>query len=65
MPLEVHSCDLPPRVDDDTLTCDDFNVGVRNLNLNRSSGHDNFAPEYIKHGGSVLLQWTSVLMKRI
>ena len=50
---------------DDTLTHDDFDAGVRSLNSNRSAGHDNVAPEYIKHGGTVLQQWTSVLMCQI
>ena len=65
VPLELHSCELSPCVDDDTLTRTDFDAGVRSLNSNRSSGQDNVAPEYIKHGGSVLLQWTFVLMTRI
>ena len=65
VPLELHTCELSPCTDDDTLTRDNFDDGVRSLNSNRSSGHDNVAPEYIKHGGSVLLQWTFVLMTRI
>jgi hypothetical protein len=64
-PLELHGCELPPCVTDDTLTRDDFDAGVRSLNSNRSAGQDNVAPEYIKHGGPVLLQWTFVLMCQI
>ena len=65
VPLELHSCELPPCADDDTLTCTDFDAGVRSLNSNRSAGQDNVVPEYIKHGGPVLLQWTFVFMTRI
>ena len=64
-PLEVQSCEPPSCDEDDTLTRKDFDEGVRSLNSNRSPGHDNVAPEYIKHGGSVLLHWTFVLMTRI
>ena len=64
-PLEVQSCELPSCDEDDTLTRKDFDEGVHSLNSNRSPGHDNVAPEYIKHGGSVLMQWTFVLMTRI
>ena len=65
VPLELHSCELPSCVNDDTLTRSDFDAGVRSLNSNRSAGQDNVAPEYIKHGGPVLLQWTFVFMTRI
>ena len=65
VPLELHSCELPPCADDDTLTCTDFDAGVRSLNSNRSAGQDNVVPEYIKHGGPVLLQWMFVFMTRI
>ena len=65
VPLELHSCELPPCADDDTLTCTDFDAGVRSLNSNRLAGQDNVVPEYIKHGGPVLLQWTFVFMTRI
>ena len=65
MPLELHSCELPPCADDDTLTCTDFDAGVRSLNSNRSAGQDNVVPEYIKHGGPVLLQWKFIFMTRI
>lgn len=64
-PLDLQTCELPPSTNDDTLTRDEFDAGVRCLNSNRSSGHDNVAPEYIKHGGTTLLQWTFVLMTRI
>ena len=64
-PLEVQSCELPSCDEDDTLTRKDFDEGVHSLNSNRSPGHDNVTPEYIKHGGSVLMQWTFVLMTRI
>ena len=65
VPLELHSCELSPCADDDTLTYTDFDAGVRSLNSNRSAGQDNVVPEYIKHGGPVLLQWTFVFMTRI
>ena len=65
VPLELHSCELPPCADDDTLTYTDFDAGVRSLNSNRLAGQDNVVPEYIKHGGPVLLQWTFVFMTRI
>ena len=65
VPLELHSCELPPCADDDTLTYTDFDAGVRSLNSNHSAGQDNVVPEYIKHGGPVLLQWTFVFMTRI
>ena len=39
-PLEVSSCELPPCVDDDTLTRDDFDAGVSSLNSNRAAGQD-------------------------
>ena len=35
------------------------------MNSNRAAGQDNIAPEYIKHGGPVLLKWIYVLMIRI
>ena len=65
VPLELHSCELPPCADDDTLTYTDFDAGVRSLNSNRSAGQDNVVPEYIKHGCPVLLQWTFIFMTRI
>ena len=64
-PLDLQTCELPPSTNDDTLTRDEFDAGVRCLNSNRSSGHDNVAPEYIKHRGTTLLQSTFVLMTRI
>ena len=64
-PLSVHSCDLPAPVCDETLTRDEFDTGVRSLNSNRSAGQDGIAPEFIKHGGPVLLQWIFLLMQRI
>ena len=35
------------------------------MNANRSPGHDNIAPEFIKHGGTVLLRWIFLLMQQI
>ena len=64
-PLELHSCELPPSADDDILSRDEFDAGVRKLNSNRAPGQDNVAPEYIKHGGPVLLHWTFLFMARI
>ena len=64
-PLDLQSCDLPACPDDDSLSRDEFDTGVRSLNSNRSPGHDNVAPEYIKYGGPTLLNWTFVLMTRI
>ena len=49
----------------DTLIRDDFDAGVKKLNVNRQAGHDNCAPEYIKHDGPVLLQWLFTLMFHI
>ena len=64
-PLEIHSCDLPPSPQDDTLTRDDFDSGVKKLNANRQAGLDNVAPEFVKHSGPVLLQWLFTLITRI
>ena len=64
-PIVVHGCELPCSITDDSLTREDFDKGVQKLNSNRSSGHDNIAPEFIKHGGTVLLQWIFILMQRI
>ena len=64
-PLELQGCGLPPSVADDTLSRAEFDAGVRSLNSNRASGQDNVAPEYIKHGGPVLLQWLFVFMTRL
>ena len=47
------------------MTRDDFDEAVRSLNSNRSAGQDGMAPELIKHGGPVLLQWIFMLMQRI
>jgi len=38
VPLELHSCELSPSINDDSLTRNDFDVGVCSLNSNRSSG---------------------------
>ena len=35
------------------------------MNSNRAAGQDNIAPEYIKHGGPILLKWIYVLMIHI
>ena len=64
-PLEVLGCELPPLETDDTLSREDFNHGVRCLNENRAPGHDDCAPEYMKCGGLLLLNWIYVLMVRI
>ena len=64
-PVEVHGCDIPTSDSDETLTQDDFDAGVRSLNSNRAAGQDNIAPEFIKHGGAVLLRWVFVLMSRL
>ena len=63
--LEVSGCDLPPSDSDDILTRDEFDAGVRRLNSNRQPGQDDCAPEYVKYGGPVLLQWIFTLMLRI
>ena len=64
-PLEVSGCELPPISTDDTLSKEDFDAGVRSLNENRSAGHDNCAPEYIKRGGPTLLHWIFTLIIRV
>ena len=64
-PLMVSGCELPPSVIDDTLSRDDFDCGVRSLNENRSPGHDGCAPEYLKRGGALVLNWLYVLMVRV
>ena len=64
-PIEVLGCDLPPCASDDLLSRDDFDTGVRKLNENRQAGHDDCAPEYIKRGGPIILQWLFTLMTRI
>ena len=65
MKLSLSSCDLSPSDNDELLSQDDFDQGIRSLNLNRSPGHDSVAPEYITHGGRVLLQGVFLLMLRI
>ena len=64
-PLTVFGCELPPLETDDTLSREDFDEGVRCLNENRAPGHDSCAPEYLKRGGPLLLDWIFVLMTRI
>ena len=64
-PLVISGCELPPSESDDILTQDDFDKGISSLNSNRSAGQDNIAPEFIKHGGTVLLKWLFILMTRI
>ena len=64
-PLTVDSCELPILETDETLTRENFDEGVSCLNSNRSPGHDGVAPEFIKHGGTVLLQWIFILMQRV
>ena len=64
-PLHIASCDLPASGEDDTLSRESFDVGVKSLNENRSPGVDDCAPEYIKRGGPKLLQWLFILMTRL
>ena len=64
-PLHVDSCELPVIESDETLTRNDFANGLRHLNDNRAAGHDKCAPEYLKRGGPLLLNWIYVLMVRI
>ena len=64
-PLDIYGCELPPSESDDHLSQEDFDKGVSKLNSNRAAGQDNIAPEYIKHGGPILLKWIYVLMIRI
>ena len=61
----MQGCELPSSAHDDTLSQEEFDAGVKNLNSSRSAGQDNVAPEFIKHGGAVLLQWIFILMQRI
>ena len=49
-PLDIDSCELPNSPSDDALTRDDLVSGLRRLNANRQTGHDNCAPEYLKRG---------------
>ena len=63
--LSFDSCEIPISDSDETLSCDDFDAGVRSLNSNRSAGNDGVAPEYIKRGGPILLQWIFFLIQRI
>ena len=63
--LSLIECELPISDSDETLSRDDFDAGVRSLNSNRSAGHDGVAPEYIKRGGPILLQWIFFLIQRI
>ena len=65
-PATIDSFELPLCSTDDNLTHEDFDKGVQKLNANRSPGHDNIAPEFIKHdGGTVLLCWIFLLMHQI
>ena len=64
-PLLVAGCELAASPDDDTLSRDDFEAGVKRLNEHRQPGQDDCAPEYIKRGGSLLWQWLFLLMSRI
>ena len=64
-PLHISSCDLPASGEDDTLSRESFDAGIKSLNENRSPGVDDCAPEYIKRGGPKLLQWLFTLMTRI
>ena len=64
-PLHVAGCELAASPDDDTLSRDDFEAGVKCLNEHRQPGQDDCAPEYIKRGGSLLWQWLFMLMTRL
>ena len=64
-PLVVSGCEMPPSETDDTLSRADFDSGLRCLNDNRAPGHDECAPEYLKRGGPLFLNWMYVLMVRI
>ena len=64
-PLHIESCELPESVEDDTLSREEFEAGIKKLNENRSPGVDDCAPEYIKRGGPKLLQWLFVFMTRL
>ena len=64
-PLHISSCDLPVSEEDDTLSRESFDAGIKSLNENRSPGVDDCAPEYIKRGGPMLLHWLFTLMTRI
>ena len=64
-PLHISSCDLPASEEDDTLSRESFDAGIKSLNENRSPGVDDCAPEYIKRGGPMLLHWLFTLMTRI
>ncbi len=44
---------------------EEFESGVKCLNENRQAGIDECAPEYIKRGGTMLLQWLFILMTRL
>ena len=64
-PLEIAGCNLAASVEDDTLSRTDFESGIKCLNDNRSPGLDDCSPEYIKHGGTKLLQWLFILVTRL
>ena len=64
-PLEVTGCDLASSVSDDTLSRAEFDAGIHSLNSNRAAGQDGVAPEYVKHGGPILLKWLFVFMTRL
>lgn len=64
-PLHIAGCDLAASTEDDTLSRGDFESGIKSLNENRQPGLDDCAPEYIKHGGTKLLQWLFILMTRL
>ena len=64
-PLELAGCSLPSSLTDDSLSRDEFDTGLRSLNENRSPGHDNCAPEYVKRGGPIIRHWLYILMLRI
>ena len=64
-PAVVYGCELPPSTSDDNLTREDFDKGVQKLNANRAAGHDDIAPEFIKHGGNFLHNWIFILMQRV
>ena len=64
-PLKIAGCSLAASAEDDTLLREEFESGVKCLNENRQAGIDECAPEYIKRGGTMLLQWLFILMTRL
>ena len=55
-PLHISSCNLRASGEDGTLSRESFDAGIKSLNDKGSPGVDDCDPEYIKRGGSKLLQ---------